>query len=42
MTVTLASGGQRLTEVFGVVPDRRTDGTRLPFRALGGRHHARS
>jgi hypothetical protein len=35
MTVTFASGWQRLMEAFGIVPDRWTGGAPPPFRALG-------
>ena len=31
MTVTFVSGWQRFIEAFGIVPDRWTDGTPLPF-----------
>ena len=34
MTITFASGWQRLIEAFGIVPDRWVDGSPPPFNAL--------
>ena len=34
MTITFASGWQRLIEAFGIVPDRWIDGAPPPFHAL--------
>jgi alkylhydroperoxidase family enzyme len=34
MTITFASGWQRLIEAFGIVPDHWIDGSPAPFRAL--------
>ena len=35
MTVVFFSGWQRFNEAFGIVPDRWTDGSPLPFAAPG-------
>ena len=37
MTLTFASGWQRVIEAFGIVPDQWRDGTPPPFHALGER-----
>ena len=39
MTLTFASGWQRLIEAFGIVPDRWRDGASMPFHALSPEDH---